>query len=154
MLMLSGCKNHEEIKAQTVFSSGFTLSYNEMQIKGTIETFEDKSAEIKVESPEELKGLNISSKDGNYNIVYNGMTLSYTEENLPDGAFFKLILIALEKIQNSGTLEFEKVDSGYKAEEQTELGDISVVLDEKFFIKSIKIQKQGFNLKLENSETK
>ena len=148
MLTFTGCQKETEIKPQSVFSADFTLSYNEMQIKGEIEAYETQKVKIKVASPESLAGMSATAENDNFEINYNGMSVSYTKDDLPEGAFFKLVLMSLDKIIDRDGLEFESTDGGYTATEETELGDMTIFLSDKFFIESIKIPNQGFNLKL------
>ena len=120
-----------------------------MQVKGTIKTFEGDSAEISVVSPESLNGFSAVVKDDVFSINYKSMSVSYEKDDLPDGAFFKMILASLDLIRDSEDLNFEKTDDGYSAVIENSLGDIQISLNKEFFIKTIRIANQGFYLELE-----
>ena len=151
--MFTGCENQKQIEPKTVLNTGFTLYYNEMQINGELISNNDNSVEINVSSPEMLKGLKVSAKDDKFDAVYNGIKVSYTKNDLPDGAFFKLILISLQKITQSDSLLFEKIDDKYQATEKSDLGDIKITLNKDFYIEKIEIPNQSFNLKLHQKST-
>lgn len=147
-ILFTGCEKQKQIEPKTVFNADFTLYYNEMQIKGELISNNDNSVVINVSSPETLKGLKVSAKDGNFEAIYNGIKVSYTKNDLPDGAFFKLILISLQKITQTDSALFEKVNDKYQAIEKSDLGDIKITLTEDFYIEKIEIPNQSFNLKI------
>lgn len=151
MLTFTGCQKTAQIKPQLVFSADYTLEYNEMQIKGTLLAEDDGNVSISVTSPKTLKGLFAKTDGENFEVNYNGISLSYSKDNLPDGVFFKMILISLEKIKTSEQLDFEKVEDKYIATESTALGDVEITLDENFYIEKIEIPTQGFYLKLKKT---
>ncbi|MBQ5590610.1 MAG: hypothetical protein IIU65_02915 [Clostridia bacterium] len=146
---LCSCDSSEKITPKTQFLADYVLSYNEMQVKGTIKTFEGDSAEISVVSPESLNGFSAVVKDDVFSINYKSMSVSYEKDDLPDGAFFKMILASLDLIRDSEDLNFEKTDDGYSAVIENSLGDIQISLNKEFFIKTIRIANQGFYLELE-----
>ncbi len=150
--LFSGCQKNTKITPKTVFEADFTLLYNEMQIKGELSVKEDELVEIKVNSPDTLKGLKVSAKNGTYSIDYNGIKVSYTQDDLPDTAFFKLLLISFKNILNTDELEFQLVDEKYKATTQSSLGEVKITLNKNCYIENIEIPKQSFNLKLTNKK--
>ncbi len=148
LLTLTGCQKEKEIKPQTVFSASFSLSYNEMQIKGEFSADEEKNVSVSVNSPDTLKGLRADFDGEKFDISYNGMAVTYQKSDLPDGAFFKLVCLALEKISSTEGMTFEETDDGYSSTADTELGSMTITLDTDYYIKSIEIPSQGFYLKL------
>jgi len=146
-ILFTGCEKQKQIEPKTVFDADFTLYYNEMQIKGELVS-SDEAVEINVLSPKTLKGLKVNANGNKFDVDYNGIKVSYTKNNLPDGAFFKLILISLQKIMQTDTLVFEKVDEKYQATEEWELGDIKITLNKDFYIEKIEIPRMSFNIKL------
>ena len=148
ILLFSGCKKHEPIKPKTVFDAYFTLLYNETQIKGEMSVKLDKTVEIEVTSPDTLKNMKISAKKGSFSVGYKGITVSYTQEELPDGVFYKLILLAFKNVLSVDKLEFKPVGEKYQATKPSLLGEIKITLNKDCYIERIEIPKQSFNLKL------
>ena len=148
VLTLTGCEKTTQVKPQAYSVSAFTLSYNEMKSTGRILIDESKNISLLVESPESLKGFSAKTDGQNFTVNYNGITATYTANDLPAGAFFKLAFYALEKIKNTENIQFEKTENGYVGIDKTELGEVKIELDEDNFIKAIKIPPQGFYLEL------
>ena len=148
-LLFTGCQKNTKPTPKTVFDADFTLLYNEMQIKGELSVKEDELVEIKVNSPDALKNLKVSANGGTYSIDYNGIKVSYTQDDLPDTAFFKLLLVSFKNILKAQELEFEKVDEKYKATVSSSLGEIKITLNKDFYIENLQIPSHGFNLKLQ-----
>ena len=148
-LLFTGCQKNTKITPKSVFEADFTLLYNEMQIKGELSVKEDELVEIKVNSPDALKNLKVSANGGNFSVDYNGIKVSYNENDLPDTAFFKLLSLSLKNILKAQELEFEKVDEKYKATVSSSLGEIKITLNKDFYIENLQIPSHGFNLKLQ-----
>ena len=151
-ILFAGCQK-KQIKPILVFESDFTLFYNDMQIKGELFCKDDNSIKINVTTPKTLNGLKIEAKDNNFNAEYNGIKVNYSKDDLPNGAFFKLILISLENILNTENLQFEEIDDKFVAVKKSTLGDINFTLNKNMFIEKIEIPNQSFNIKFKPKAT-
>ncbi len=149
--MLTGCQNNAQIEVKNQFDSEFTLWYNDMQVKGDLLS-DENGISIKVNSPTALAGLKIQAKDDVYNVSFNGIDVSYSKQDLPDGVFFKMIVISLAKLETCKNLKFERKDDEYFATDTCELGEIKIIANKDYFIKKIEIEKQNFYLNLKEKE--
>lgn len=145
---MTGCEKIEQVKPQAYKSADFTLSYNEMQIKGELSINNENNINLSVDSPDSIKGFTASLKDNKITAKYKGITVNYEKQDLPDNAFFKLIFYTLEKFSKAEDIQFNNTDNEYFGTENTEFGEVKVTLDEEHFIKSLEIPSQGFYLKL------
>ena len=150
-LIFTGCQKAPQIEVKNEFDSEFTLLYNDVQIKGDLLS-NSNGVNIKVNSPKSFAGLEIQAKDDIYNASFNGIKMSYSKNDLPDGVFFKMIVISLSQLINSQELEFEREDDEYFATNTCELGEVKIVADKNQFIKKIEIEKQNFYLNLKEKE--
>ena len=151
-VLFAGCEK-KQIKPISEFESDFTLFYNDMKMKGELICKDDNSVEINILSPETLKGLKITAKDNNFKADYNGIKVSYTKDDLPQGAFFKLIVTSLENILKTDELRFEAIDNEYVSFKNSALGEIKITLNKDMFIEKIEIPNQSFNIKLHQKST-
>lgn len=149
--MFTGCQKSTQIELKNEFDSEFSLLYNDVQIKGDLLS-DSNGIVIKVNSPKALAGLEIQAKEDIYNASFNGINISYSKEDLPDGVFFKMIVISLSQLMNSQELEFQREEDEYFATDSCDLGEIKITADKSCFVKKIEIANQNFHLNLKQKE--
>ena len=138
------------MKPQNVFASGFTLDYNGMEIVGDLGVEDSGKINIKVAKPKALSGMTVAIFGDKVKVNYLGISSELDKKDLPSGAFFTLINSVMGEINSNESKNFKKSGDNFEANFDSEFGEINVVLDKSFFIKSVKIANRGFNLKLDN----
>lgn len=125
-----------------------------MKIVGDIGVEDSGNINIKVSKPKTLSGMTINISGEKVRINYLGISSKIDKKDLPSSAFFSVINSVMNEISsNDSSKNFEKVGESFKGEFDTNFGKMTVILNNSFQIKSIKIDNMGFNLKLENIKT-
>lgn len=132
MLFLSSCKGIGSSKPQTdiLFKTNADITYDNFEVTGTITRYGSGNWEMTINTPETLKGLVVTEKDGTIIAQLNGLNFSVSKDDLPVKSVFGLIFNAIDSAASDENAEVTTKDGIISVTGDSALGSYTVDMDE------------------------
>ncbi|MCI8351826.1 MAG: hypothetical protein HFJ86_11805 [Oscillospiraceae bacterium] len=161
-LLFCGCgekapETEEEVKQEAAeiasrdFVSGASIEYGGLSLRAQIAKDAQGETTVSLESPETLKGLTLTSKDGEVALHYKGLSTSIDPDSFVGKTLVQAAIKALNQAGNPQGISVTRTDGGVQLISSTEGMEFTLALDQEtgHFLE-LSVPDEKLNIKFEN----
>lgn len=160
-LLLCSCskapETEEEIREEAAeiasrdFVSGASIEYGGLSLRAQITKDSQGETTVTMESPETVKGLTLTAKDGEVALHYKGLSTSIDPDSFVGKTLVQAAIKALNEAGNPQGITVTRTDGGVQLISSTEGMNFTLALDQEtgHFLE-LSVPDEKLNIKFEN----